>query len=905
MNGKENVVSMKKVTRISPLHLTTPLYSRYEKLPCECLYAIIRCLESDRKTLYNLLLVNKFFFHTAIRLLFKDSFVTSLPIQYDLRFESAFFAFLQARINETLDDSYSNNLQLSQIVDRILMKFGLELTESSKDKVHQRISRLVDNLNPVPAMMTDYSKLFNVFSRISGKDLKHQRNLQLLKMPRSMKLPRSTEGNDVAGINSGGEINDGNITEPALDPRNCNEDSDDNREHSYQQQNEETNIIDLQQAITAMWCHYNHNYITSLTFATYQAHKFLPYAIKLTNLDTLFLNRSYEIATNHLEDTIAFIIQNQMAFPKKKSLNVDCNHHSWDYKSEIMQDQAVFNSLGHVLYFTRLRQHRDRITQFMRPYIMICEAVRNPRTLNVSHIPEFYNLAEKIEVDQLIELCDFDEFRFEMGEGDAMESFLWRCENLRILSLAVFQNETFSWISQGEQATMKRHQLMKLEELCLQCGQNYYSGITTFNDAMRIFASTLKSAKIQEVQLRNRNGVNSNPGAWPSIQLDILINNNDDLPVLLPCLTTLRIAITGTLGINVGSINNCPYLQVLEIELGGKGLVWPKPHGVEMSGYTETGEILDPNWQQPIVDHSLFPVWNLPRLRSLKLVNMAAMRFDFASLPYMQQLENLSIQDRNRSYSKRDIVKYVIRQQKINSIQVFSQSNGVFGTLSVQEWSLPNLNCIKLQGPPTAIFCLEYLRLFPRLKSIELNNLSHPIEIQRYPLPHYINTEPQEFGLIVHNTRFDVSSYMPIIGSQLQEFKLANNVFMSHSNVTSILTTYAPFLEKIFASKLQDRDSKYKGSFLDAIFNADKKNNIYNKALTSKFQSNIPDLDPSGKKPLGQKLLHVYYGQLVSFIDADNLGLKPVVSREPYIKLGVRIYDTLGHTLVPTESYVL
>ncbi|KAF9434337.1 hypothetical protein BGZ76_008195 [Entomortierella beljakovae] len=892
-------------------------------LPNECLYAIIEYLKLDRKTLYNLLFVNKFFFNAAIRPLFAESFSSfrhlsssKTPNSYEMTFELSFISFLRERVMESIGHSNSNTQRPSQIVNEFLKKYGLQLItpdDATSDSMLQRICGSEDNWKSFPKSTIDYSIQFNRFTRDDWRHMRHHDYLQLRYLPQILQKQSRTMDSDpnteleepASNFDDGSHFDLPNSS--SLDLQRYNKFDNENEKHSYEHRTNIIYITALQRAILDMWINYNFEFIATLAITISNAHMFLPYSAKLASLDTLFLDRRREIENNEMEDTISFITQNQTTFPMKKPVIIDFGYWSWDYLIEEheLDDWEFPETMGYEMYINRKRHLRDRILRFTKPMITIYEAVKRPRTLEVTGIPNFYSLAGNIETSQLTELTDMDEERFEIGERESIENFLRRCKNLRILRLSVTHHEAFSWANQGYQEVGWKP--AKLEELFIRGSHVYLTGITALMDAMKIFSSTLRTANIWYSRPQRGRGIPnviSNARTWRSLQLQKLESANTigDFPQLLPFLTTLKITFIYITCLNIGSLDNCPNLEDLEINFQGGDL---RPQGEVPIALPGPNEVLDVHWQHPVNNHNLFPRWNLPNLRYLNLKNMAAMRFDFASLPSMQRLEELRIEARNTIYSEQDIDDYVVQQQKIPLAEATLDSHrkyGIFGTYLHTVWDLPNLTSIFIQGPPSAIFCLEHLRLFPRLKTITLDNPSHPVEIHRSPvevgaLPE--SQEPSDFNC-------NMFSDTPFMESQLQEFKMSNNFFMSSSNITSILTTYAPFLKSLDVGSLRCNSCHNGYRILEAINNADEDNNSKFKAESATNGLFSLDRDERRTMFLGQRLISVCCAYSLRGREIRSLGLKRINSQELYVERGIRVYQLLdGCYLVRRVDFIL
>ncbi|KAF9428269.1 hypothetical protein BGZ76_001993 [Entomortierella beljakovae] len=555
------------------------------QLTYECFYLIIEYLSTDLSTLHSLLLVNKFFFNATVRHLYKH-----LPIKKgyedtidDSRLQklllTVFVSFLQARVLESMN-TLVNEETPYQIVIEMLGTFGLELNGSYQPSGISFLQQLYgqssiyngikcDN-NHFSPLTIDYSKLFTGFLQ---EHIKKQ-NLFRISNLLSCQDDGDKEIQSEIDQSSNGDVQSSNGNNEDIGDDDDNDDGDDSEDDEddvdYGDDGYVGYFSTLDLAIFDMWIHYNYRYVTALTFDTDAAHLFLPYATKLSALKILHMDRDGTPTDTEVQNTVSFITKNQTTFSWKDPLLI-LHWDEWDlpkYSTGIIPIEATdYNS-----YVSALKVHRDDILGHMMPTLAFYEAVRRPSILRVHNIPNFYNLAQNIETDRLIELHDNDHFRYDMGENKSMGNFLQRCSNLRRLELNVEHQESFSWASQHCQLK-SGVPLMKLEELEIKTKSACHAAIMAFNNAMEIFPSTLKSVSLVndyvDQGLRRPNFI-ENIRTLRSLQLQRFTSSNTigNFPTLIPNLTHLYICLSFFTSINIGSFTNCPNLEHLEIAFG-------------------------------------------------------------------------------------------------------------------------------------------------------------------------------------------------------------------------------------------------------------------------------------------------------------------------------------------------
>ncbi|KAF9432925.1 hypothetical protein BGZ76_010132 [Entomortierella beljakovae] len=827
-------------------------------LPEDCLYNIVDSLRSDLNALHSLIFVNKFFFNAAIRHMYEDPLATWGLTDWSMlqktqrgQFERVIVSFLQARIRESAYAPGDYNLS-SQIVDGVLQRFSFQL---------QTTHRLAEDIHSIQKWKIDYSKLFIKLAPNYLVDTKLIRLRDII----------NTESQEYT--------------------------------------------TSFRENVISMLVHYNHRYIKSLSFGISQIGNFLPFSAKLSKLQSIHLGHDRDNVDPYLEDMLSFIALHQSTFSYKKSINFEFNM-GWDHG--LSGVGFLPKGVDLEVFFQRWEECRARNLTRQRPMIAIIKAVKRPRKLKVSMVPNFYKIAEDLEADQLLELWDTDEGRFDAGEREAMNAFFRRCKNLKTLKFKVIHHDAFAWVDEGNQGVSGEHALMKLENLTIWSSEVCHAAIKAMNDAMEIFSSSLRNVMLWHsfsVDERDLPNVYRNIRTLSSLELQRIPSacTIGEYPLLLPNLTNLKIELRHTVCVNVGSFGNCPNLEDLWIEFGyGNHHTELRPEGDEPTILPDTDVLLDPLWKQVTNDLTLFPVWNLPRLKRLTLVDKAAARFNFASLPTMRCLQELKLDTTVYTYPEESIVDYVNRQHKIiidpTSTPLhlgLNQHSGIFGSYTNQKWTLPSLTSIYMSGLPPLIFRLDYLRLFPKLKSLVLWNSCKSAEVYRYPSYVVVDPESGIESLRDHDPITDSTNDTPFLESQLQEFTLMGDLTMSSRNITNLVTIYAPFLEKLEMGQYHCNNSTNGYRMLKAFNNADNKNSVYESLrLLETGSLNKSNMTGEGSLP-GRKLLSVacYYSLDEQVINRLGFVIIGQSEQGAYHEKRLRTYEFTGALLVRDCDY--
>ncbi|KAF9437669.1 hypothetical protein BGZ76_011649 [Entomortierella beljakovae] len=711
-----------------------------------------------------------------------------------------------------------NNSSPSQIVDRTLNKFGLKLVVPFESSGIALLQTIYDNVNgndqqnigsssirTAQAMSIDYSKILSTLVTKSWPLFRRYYLVRLSELPNGMSIINNSEDQEVEeeddeGDNDDGSRDDNDAPQNSRNTITSTKSEGSNHvasitdmEHPRSTRVETKYLGEIRIAITQMWVHYNHENISALSVEIYKIAKLIPYAAKLVNLQSLYLIRSSDPVYPFVSDVVSFITQNKSASPRGKSLNLEF-YGQWG--ENLANSYFSISNMDLDSYLSRGALLRKRQNLELESVIRILDAVKRPKTLRIHSLANFFNLADNIETDLLVELHDMDVERFEMGERGAMEDFLRSCSNLKVLRLAITHHESFQW-------TTNVKPLMRLEELHISSSRVYHAAIKAFNDAMTAFAPSMRKATFVHRHLVTLlpNGA-KNAYVLRSLELQglTLANTVGSFSVLLPHLRSLIIVLESVACINIGSLKNCPNLEELMIDFGPTRDDQIRPQGEVPTQIPDFTELLDPNWSQTAIDYSLFPAWDLPRLKYLRLEKMAAMRFNFASLPTMRRLKALKLKVQSCG-SIYDDKGYILRQQKVPPCPTstttpnydFSEGYGVFGSYMHQKWTLPVLESISIRGPPSEIFCMEYLRNFPLLKTIKLWNCGTRSKFYRNPVPVLFDSEGNRPNFFNYTGKLND---IPLMESQIREFRLVGNWELMRLDLKSLLTIYTPFVEK-------------------------------------------------------------------------------------------------------------
>ncbi|KAG0317957.1 hypothetical protein BGZ97_004587 [Linnemannia gamsii] len=692
-------------------------------------------------------------------------------------------------------------------------------------------------------MTIDYSKFMTELDGYQWQYIEFHRFIRLIKMPASLRdVPEiySGSGEIAEQATSGGE----SIEEHESQAAAAEDDQEDEHTEELQQNDDYKDVI--REGIAQMMLHYNVECITDYSFHVSEASKNLPLAPKLAKLRRLHVHRDDSLPQKHIQDTIAFIRLNKKAFPRKPCLQL-----GFDYR------WSMFDSSE----YTSIKEARNAMFNLTKSKLELYEAVGEPAELYIGYIPGFYGLAGNISTERLLILDDEYQFRIDLGEGPDMEAFLRRCHRLDTIRMEVGHPYLFSWAAQHARDHPSSTLLPALDDLYFWSDRPYRFSIHALNDSMAAFSKSLGQVHIINSHDFCTRRQETNP--WV-LQQDLeksrmirtapLSNGIGDWPFPLPRLRSLKIDLRCTSTIQIGSLDQCFNLEDLDLRFGSIG------EGPRALVPDDNDPDADPRRQAPL-DPSLFPKWTLPKLKFLRLDGTPALRFDYDSLETMPNLETLSLSCRkkvdlenrlmdiprlslhtSRFYSASTSKEPITAPSSMDSTQDtssmdFTQDPSVTskGSIWTRTWTLPKLKTLEMEGPTAAVFTFDWLKGCPSLTSVTLN-LHLYGSPQRLPLIAYspatyaLSPTIEKYGSDLPGAKSAACAAAGIFEddrgvfkeSKLERLHLKGPWVITASDLTALMTDYAPYLQTLSLNKVQKRDGMSVTSFVQAFKDADE-----------------------------------------------------------------------------------
>ncbi|KAG0309391.1 hypothetical protein BGZ98_002897 [Dissophora globulifera] len=730
------------------------------QLPNECLCLILEHLQDDLSTLHALLFVNRFFFRAAVALIWTD------PLSR-LR-DSTRKPSREKLIVVLLASLLYHHQTPSRSASDILNEFGLRLKSDLsaypllRDAVRDRSSShssTFDDPN-YPGMTMDYSRLFTILRPDDWPVIFYRQFVSLQQTPASVK-EYSTEGSPTASASCA--------------------DGDDDNLYWVQDYREE-----IEQRICAMVLRFHSNLVREVLFDIRKAKDtFLPLANRMASLRSMYIVRPTVLPDEQLQATVAFIRQNQSAFPAKPRLRLELESGWTDYDID-----PYAPPLPSETEKARQIRVRDALWYFARPKLLLYEAVGLPSAMQVYRIPGFYTRVSQYQIglERLTEFADADQDRLDDiggNEAVAMRSFFERCTNLEELALAVGNPQVFSWAARhrrqrydgsGPPSLSMQTILGKLRKLSLHSIRSFHYLICAMNDAFVAFSDTLTS--IHATGYQQINAITLSSPSWMEFRNDPKANRFGDFAFLLPCLTCIDINLKSFPGFQlVGSFSQCPALRTLRIE-SGKVVYEPQRR------QERPVPMFNPDRE---LEFTLFPKWDMPQLQSLTLQGTAALRFDYESLESMVRLERLVL----RSDLWTSMHRYFWRIPRLSAHLAVSDtlyandedltdilrcygfgndrdSDGDYKNISDtlenpkwnNTWTLPCLKTLVLQGPQICVFDFSWLTGSPLLTTLLLTLEGAP---RRLPFSNLSHTFSANSGDVSSDGRLSHLTQLSII----------------------------------------------------------------------------------------------------------------------------------------------
>ncbi|KAF8960858.1 hypothetical protein BGZ46_001474 [Entomortierella lignicola] len=318
----------------------------------------------------------------------------------------------------------------------------------------------------------------------------------------------------------------------------------------------------------------------------------------------------------------------------------------------------------------------------------------------------------------------------------------------------------------------------------------------------------------------------------------------------------------------------------------------------------------------------LFPIWSLPRLTYLELWGISALKFNFHSLAGMQSLCTLKLDTQKETLLAQELDDYIARQHGISNSQLYNETiheprliNGIFDSDVTKIWRLPELKSLYLNGVPSSLFYLDLLKSFPKLESLILDGTDGKREVSRYSL-FRSNSEAyqshRQQDALDKETNFRDHGHSKAAGdniyldSRLKRFTILGNWTMSRQDITSLLTIYAPFLEKLNLKGLGDEDSQEAKELIGAIKDADDINLAYSE-VENNNGSELLALKSSQRSIPGRNLKLISTALAISDEDQKKLGLRKIKYEEMRVfdHYGIRQYLSKHFIFVQQEDFDL
>lgn len=621
---------------------------------------------------------------------------------------------------------------------------------------------------------------------------------------------------------------------------------------------------EVQERLVNLFLEHSTKYITTLDFHIADSHRYLQYANKLENLKRVYLDRYQSMPDKHLEDANSFIVQNRAAFPGKRPLLLEFSY-SWKTGDE-------WEGL------TPLEQRRRQI-EFQKPRIALYEAVGDPREIDVTDCPGFYDNCSNIDLESLEELEDLDPDRMTY-EGPQQRAFLEKCHQLRVLRLGVSHPDMLSWLvkknKDGTKQSRADHLLKNLKVLDLRSENEALSILPALEDAVIAFGKSLRDISVHSPSCRPET-----PPEPPLKPSSIGMWN-------LPFIRSVDISVQGQPLIYIGRFDRCPQLEVLRLQVGS-----PSRQPLEQDGVLNFGTI------------ALSDQWELPRLKSLHLYDIAALAFNYDSLDHMSNLQELHLVVRKQcqiphpAASIPRLRSYICHQET----PVPEHADKKWK----DRWNLPRLRTLRLEGAPSSVFSFSWLIGCPALETVEL---IHRTGFQRLPISSAsehsrfisrnsaaINSRSED----MEDTSMD-PDLQPLLESKLNSFTFKGPWVMSETDLITALTVYAPNLSMLSLDRIHMQATKNGERFLKTLLEA--------KAIGRELAEEASERDGTGISSSGESLLTsvVPVGKLHKIQCQYGIGKRSVaylclseIQREEaqsYRDAGITVFSVMGKNLI-------
>ncbi|KAF9289081.1 hypothetical protein BGZ74_000798 [Mortierella antarctica] len=629
----------------------------------------------------------------------------------------------------------------------------------------------------------------------------------------------------------------------------------------------------------------SHESLETICLDHFHSHRFLPMTDKFPSLKTLQLTRQGAYTQGWADDIVTFINAHHTAFPRKKRLRIeftdDCDMGLVDWDPSAGTPEAMLE--------------RERRMNKGKLRIAFYKAIGDPSEMTATHCPGFYGMAGNIGVNSLIKFTDRDSYRLLYGEGSQQAVFWQRCMNLKILEVSVRDPGTFSWaIEKSADGGSQRHsgnylRNLKRLSICMD------TSLLVVDNAVVAFGQSLEylkvSGRMPPQEISHETLFN------PQLVKNVRVGNWN-----FPSLISLNLDLDTDSHIFLGLFDQCPCVEALSLRIRSvKKIVVPIP----------PMEFIDPVCPAP--------VWKMPRLRSLRLYCKAALMFDFDSLDNMPALEVLVMVSAGDDQPIPDayLQPLSLYRSRQRSPKTTEGAPGLGASKWKDHWNLPRLKTVHLEGPPSWVFCFQWLKGCPSLESIRLTTREGfqrlplstlSMNASKVPAGTLTRLQPKKTDLEnVDDSGFE-QGLAPLVDSKLQRITLQGPWVMSEHDLSKVLNIYAPNLvslktDLIHAVSPQQQTSWHSVQFLKVIANSIGSGGRPGQSETGMKGASVSPL----RVRSGSKLRYIcsaYNIDNVSRKDFRDMGLAyvPKDTLKEYQKRGACVFEFGRFGLVRSED---
>ncbi|GJJ68033.1 hypothetical protein EMPS_00379 [Entomortierella parvispora] len=716
-----------------------------QRLPNECFLVVVEYLAYDLRTLHSLLTVNRFFFHAALPWMLnrpfetwemdggRSTFPTSREKLIVLLLSSA-LRHHHRQISETKetaagdnhDSKYANPSEnVRSPIEKLLREFGLQLHSEDLLSSHPLLLEcLQESRNPsasnVPRMTAEYYTFVNDFinQRQSLIKIKFEQFIRLRRVPFTME----------------DRFGDLGMDDMVLDIEDDDEDREEDFVHDLELQKREDYHAEVLANLQRLLFHCNAENITQVHWDMSKDSDFLrPLAKRMGSLKDLTVQWGSIVSDESIQAVVQFIQDHRAIFPNRSFhlfMNTNWIHQILNYTLAGMAPSFI----------------RAKMEQYIRPKMLLYAAQGQVTEMDGTFVMDFYDQVlqdnKSFQLHRLEAFADDDEYRQQFAvamsvpDHSPRQEFLKACSNLQRLRETISHRDMYAWaaLAKRERRALEtaaaatkmttkdsylylRHALPsailpKLTDLTLISKTRYYDTIAAMNDALEAFSDTLRAFQVDapaqpEQDTENEDWIQSQ--ANPRCTGMLILNP-------LPHLTYLCINCFSGLGLDeIGPLTfqQCPVLETLCVRMGIN----------EHDGMPRLDAIAGDSDRLP---WSLFPRWDLPRLKSLSMIGTAALRFDYDSLETMTRLELLSLEC---PYGHA-LENYLDRAPRLSTHLGIGDS---MPRWTSRQWNLARLQSLEMSGLPALVFEFEWLEKMANLERIHLGIRENEYAIRGMP----------------------------------------------------------------------------------------------------------------------------------------------------------------------------